>query len=143
MKKRFFQKKHRSSSGKLYDSKLEEKLHLEKLGKFDFHDCDKKIKYVTEHVYNPDFTRVLPDGRLLIIESKGRPRDRSEMSKYIDIRKALDTNTFLIFVFEKPNIIMPFAQKRKDGTKQTLEEWADKNGFEWYYQDNIPQQYID
>jgi len=34
---------------------------------------------------------------------------------------------------------MPFAQKRKDGSKRSHAEWADKNNFKWYTSDTLPE----
>ena len=37
---------------------------------------------------------------------------------------------------------MPRAKKRKDGTKRTHAEWADYNGFRWFTENNLPNEWI-
>ena len=78
---------------------------------------------------------------------KGRFRDRNEAKKYVDIRDSLNrTVDFdfvheLVFVFQNPRTPMPFARKRADGTKFTMEEWADKNGFTFYTPSTLPNKW--
>jgi hypothetical protein len=67
-----------------------------------------------------------------LIEAKGRFMDSSEAAKYVWIRKKLPEGTELVFLFMKPNCAMPHAKKRKDGTRRTHAEWADKNNFRWF-----------
>jgi hypothetical protein len=38
---------------------------------------------------------------------------------------------------------MPGAKRRKDGTKRSHAEWAYKNGFRWFSEDSIPDNWID
>ena len=90
----------------------------------------KSITYVrpaTPHKYHPD----LQVGNTLI-ELKGRFRTKEEWSKYLHIRNSLPTDQELVFLFMKPLNAMPHVQKRKDGTKMTHAEWAEKNGFKWF-----------
>ena len=126
MKKRYFAKRPKGLP-KGYDSKLEYDLHQNELQEYDHHP--EKLNYWIEHTYEPDF--VHPDDPYTLIEVKGRFRDSTEASKYKWVR---DTNPDykLVFIFENPDTPMPFAKKRKDGTKLTHGEWATKNNFEWY-----------
>lgn len=68
----------------------------------------------------------------LLIEIKGYFQDAAEASKYVWVSKCLPPDTELVFVFEKPDKPMHWLKVRKDGTKQTMMEWADKYGFKWF-----------
>lgn len=128
MKKRFFKKREAILKGTGYDSLYEKTMHETKLQQCRFHDKSDKVEYTVSHKYEPDFVHE-EGGKIYLLELKGRFRDSSEMSKYIWIREVLPENTELVFIWEKHNTVTPFAKKRKDGTKQTNEEWADKKGF--------------
>lgn len=97
------------------------------------HQADK-VEYTVPHKYTPDFAL-----KNILIEAKGRFREPSEASKYIWVRESLKGSKELIFVFQNPYTPMPFAKKRKNGTKQTHAEWAEKNGFRWFTEQTIPQ----
>lgn len=138
-----------------YDSKLEYDLHKKELKQFNYHP-EERIHYVSTHSYEPDFVteiclekdcrctarRRCGRSKTILVEVKGRFRERKEASKYLDIRKAIEqepsakqekaSEKELIFLFQDADKPMPFAQKRKDGTKQTHGEWAEKNGFRFY-----------
>ena len=119
-----------------YDSGWEYKLHSHVLAKWSHHS--DKIEYVIEHKYEPDFTKVI-DGVEYLLEAKGRFWDHAEYSKYIHIREALNKSyTELVFLFQKPYAPMPGAKMRKNGTKRTHAEWAEKNNFTWYSEDTLP-----
>ena len=91
------------------------------------------LDYISRHRYIPDFTK----GRTLI-EVKGHFRTAGEAAKYIDIRR--DNPKFiLVFLFMNPNTPMPNTRKRKDGTRYTVSQWADKNDFKWYTVDTIKE----
>ena len=114
------------------DSKWEGELRDGVLKKCEHHPS--KIPYVIEHNYTPDFKH-----KDIYIEAKGRFMDSSEASKYIWIRKRLKKNEELVFLFMKPNTPMPHAKKRKDGTKRTHAEWAEKNNFRWFTEETIEE----
>lgn len=119
-----------------YDSKLEATLHRDKLSA-----CRRnkdKIPYTVPKTYTPDFTH--PNEPNTLIEVKGRFRDRGEASKYIHFRKS-NPQYNIVFIFPNPRLKMPGARPRKDGTKQSHAEWADKNGFIWYSALNVPTRY--
>lgn len=90
------------------------------------------VSYSVQHNYTPDNVKQLDDGRIIIVEKKGRFRDREAATKYIWIREHLKDNEELIFIFSDPKKPFPHARKRKDGTKQTHSEWAEKNEFRWF-----------
>ena len=81
---------------------------------------DTVVSYVTEHVYTPDFTVSLKDGRRIHIECKGwlRPEDRSKMLKVKYQNPSLDIR----FVFQADN-------KLRKGSKTTYTMWAERHGF--------------
>ena len=112
-----------------YDSKWESELHNTVLKGWKLHTS--KLNYVVEHSYTPDFIKVI-NNKTILIEAKGRFWDHAEYSKYIWIKKSLPKNTELIFLFASPHAAMPGAKKRKDGTKFSHSEWAEKNKFKWY-----------
>ena len=107
-----------------YDSWFEYELHIGDLKVCNYHP--NVISYTQEKLYEPDFQI----GNFLI-EAKGRFRDSEEARKYIDIRRSLVFEE-LVFVFYDPKTPMPRARRRNDGTKFTMAEWADKNGFRYY-----------
>lgn len=128
MKKRYFKKKENKLKGTPYDSMFEKEIHENLLEDARFHCKSDKISYSVPHTYEPDFV-LEHEGTTYFIETKGRFRDSSEARKYLFIRENLPENSELIFIWEKPGVAFPFAKKRKNGTKATHEEWADKNKF--------------
>ena len=119
--------------GLKYDSIFERNLHEGVLSKCKFHS--DKVNYHIDHWYEPDFRY----GNVLI-ESKGRFRNRQEATKYLWVRKALSVKTQLVFVFQNHKTPMPNAKRRKKcGTKQTMGEWATKHGFQWYTPRTCPE----
>ena len=112
-----------------YDSKWEAVLHNTILQGWNLHT--NKIEYVVEHTYTPDFIKVI-GGKTILIEAKGRFWDHAEYYKYVWIKKSLPENTELVFIFASPYAAMPAAKKRKDGTKFSHAQWAEKNKFRWF-----------
>ena len=121
-----------------YDSKWEHKLHTELLKSWEHHG--EKVDYVVEHSYEPDFTKVI-DGIEYLLEAKGRFWDYQEYNKYVWIRKSLKPNQELVFLFSNPYAPMPQAKRRKDGTKRSHAEWAEKNNFKWYSEETLPEEW--
>lgn len=120
-----------------FDSKFEEDLY-KVLGACEYHTGF--LPYVQHKNYEPDFQYF--DGITTIyIEAKGRFRDSAEARKYVDIRKSLPAFSELVFVFQKPYTPMPNAKRRKNGTKFTHAEWAEKNGFTWYAPHELPPEW--
>ena len=120
-----------------YDSKWEKKLCEGVLNGVIYHP--KKLGYIVEHNYTPDFLIEREGKAKIYIEAKGRFIDRAEASKYIWIRLSFTQKEQLVFLFWNPNKPMPHAKKRKDGTKQTHAEWAEKNGFAWFTEETIKE----
>jgi hypothetical protein len=138
-------KRTRKNIPKGFDSWLEFDLSKE-LRQCKFHT--EKIPYIQRKTYEPDFIFYDEEEELLTyIEVKGRFRDRAEAKKYVDIRDSLTRNIDLecayelVFVFQNPKTAMPFARKRADGTKFTMAEWADKNGFTYYTPESLPNKW--
>ena len=121
-----------------YDSMWEYNIHKSILTGWKHHTSN--IEYTVSHTYKTDFIKTI-DGKIILLEAKGRFWDYAEYSKYIWIRKALSfmvDNYELVFLFQKPYSPMPQAKKRKDGTKRTHAEWAETNNFKWYSEDTLP-----
>ena len=75
--------------------------------------------------------------RNIYVEIKGYFQDAAEASKYLWVRKSLPPDAELVFVFESPSKAMHWLKVRKDGTKQTMAEWADKNQFRWFTEESF------
>ena len=116
-----------------YDSKFEELLHRGPLKGYTLHP--PVIEYIIparKAKYTPDFKR--REGHVL--EAKGRFRTAAEAKKYIHIRDS-NPDIEIEFVFENPECPMPGARRRRDGTKRTMREWAEENGFKWRTYPNL------
>jgi len=121
-----------------YDSKWEFDIHQTILKDWMHHG--EKIVYIVKHKYEPDFVKMF-NNKIVLLEAKGRFWDYAEYSKYIHIREALPKDYELVFLFQKPFSPMPQAKKRKDGTKRTHAEWAEKNNFTWYSEETLPEEW--
>lgn len=131
-KKRFYKKREAELKGTGYDSLLEKRLHETKLKDCEFHTSEK-ISYSVPHTYEPDF-KYEKDGKVFLLETKGRFQDPATARKYTFVRESLPDNYELVFIWEKTNTKFPYARKRKDGTWMTNEEWADKYEFRHWNQ---------
>ena len=121
-----------------YDSIWEYDIHRQVLGDWKHHY--DTIQYVIQHKYEPDFVKVI-DGKTILLEAKGRFWDYIEYSKYVHIRNVLRDDQELVFLFQKPYSAMPGAKVRKDGTKRTHAEWAETNGFRWFSEETLPEEW--
>ena len=121
-----------------YDSLWEYNLHQDFLKDWKHHWDN--IEYVVKHKYEADFVKEF-NGKTILIEAKGRFWDYAEYSKYIHIRNALPDNYELVFVFQKPYAPMPGAKVRQDKTKRTHAEWAETNGFRWFNEETLPEEW--
>ena len=119
-----------------YDSMWEFSLHQNTLKNWNLRG--DVIKYIMEKTYEIDFVKQI-GLKTILLEAKGRFWDHAEYSKYIWLRKSLPINTELVFLFQKPEAPMPGAKRRKDGTKRSHAEWADKNKFTWYTEETLPE----
>jgi len=116
-------------------SKFEEVLQ-KKLKNCDYEPT--KVKYKWEAAYIPDFVpRSDPN---ILIEVKGRFRTSNEARKYVAVIES-NPDKQIVFIFMRPDLPMPSAQRRKDGTKRTHAEWAESHGFLWYTIDTIPKEW--
>lgn len=119
-----------------YDSWYEYELHTGPLKAATFHPGG--VPYVQKKTYYPDFHKRVGDIDYYL-EAKGRFRDRAEARKYIDVRSGLNSSEVLVFVFQNAATPMPASRKREDGTRLTMGQWAEKNGFEYYTPHTLPK----
>src|SRR5690606_25591777 len=91
-----------------------------------------KVPYVIHKTYNPDFTLSCDDGRVIFVEANGYHQDAQDSQKYGWIKDALESNQELVLVFEEPEKPIHVRPKRKDGTRMTHGEWAEKSGFRYF-----------
>ena len=124
MKGRYFRPRAKGLP-KGYDSFTEFRIHQE-LPSIEFHP--ERYEYTIDRKYQPDFL-FTAEGTVYVVEVKGYLQDSAEAQKYKWISKALPPDHELIFVFEKPDKPLHFRSIRADGTKQTCEQWATKQGF--------------
>jgi len=85
-----------------------------------------QIPYITKRKYTPDFTK----GNILV-ECKGYFRV-GDTQKYKAIRDSLYTQE-LVFVFTNSN------KKVRKGSKLTMGEWCDKEGFKWFTKETLQE----
>ena len=116
------------------DSEWERKLLEGVLKDLIYHP--PRIEYTVEHKYQPDWKHFTVS-KTIYIEAKGRFRTSEESAKYVWIRKQLKEYEELVFLFMNPNLPLPNAKKRKDGSKRTHADWANKNGFRWFTEESI------
>ena len=121
-----------------YDSWPEHRLHHGILKDEIFHP--DRVSYTIDHKYEPDFLIPHKDGEYLL-EFKGYFRDGKEAAKYTWIRKALNANQELLFVFDNPSKPIHFRNKRADGTRQTHGQWAAKNEFRFFDESGFEEFY--
>lgn len=96
------------------------------------------IEYSISHKYNPDFKLVKGD-TTYYIEVKGYFQDAHELQKYPWIADSLGDNEELVFVFENPHKPIHFQAKRKDGSRITHAEWAEKKRFRWFSEESLKE----
>ena len=119
-----------------YHSRWEYDLHQKELKNWEHHRG--LVEYSIQHKYHPDFIKVI-DNKIIYLEAKGRFWDYPEYSKYKWVREYLPEDCELVFLFSDPYAAMPAAKKRKDGTKRSHAEWAERNKFRWFHKDNLPK----
>lgn len=123
-----------------FRSKFEENMSKNILAHCEYEPF--KIEYPVDVVktYTPDF---VDQKRKIMWECKGHFRMRHDATKYLYIvPAAVKEGWRFIFAFQAPYTAMPGVRKRTNGTKQSMAEWADKQGFEWYPAGNIPKELI-
>lgn len=89
--------------------------------------------------YTVDFKVKKKDGSYFYVEYKGyfRTEDKTKMAAIKRQYPKLDIR----FVFANPHKPVEGAQPRKDGTKLTNAEWAEKNGYLWADK-TIPEEWM-
>lgn len=116
---------------------IDSKLELE-LSRNGLKGCDWKppcLEYYIHKEYHPD--ALYGD---TLIEVKGYFRTSAEASKYVHIQ-AQNTEYELVFVFADPSKPIPWAKRRKDNTRMTHGEWAERHGFTYYSQHKLPPEW--
>lgn len=78
----------------------------------------------------------------MYVECKGYFQEASEAAKYIWVREVLGPNEELVFIFENPDTKLHYLKARQDGTKMTMREWAEKNGFRWFTIDTFKEAFL-
>ena len=76
----------------------------------------------------------------MYIEIKGYFRQDTQR-KMRAVKKQHPTKD-IRFLFQRAEATIQGAKKRKDGTKMTCREWADRYGFLWAEGERIPEQWI-
>lgn len=94
-----------------------------------------KLAYYVERHYIPD----LKVGTMYV-ELKGY--FRQDAQRKMKAVKAQHPELDIRFVFQKASATIQGAKKRKDGTKMTCAEWADRQGFVWA-EETIPKEWLD
>lgn len=101
---------------------------------------EDKFKYIIESSYNPDIKVTLPCGKVFFIEVKGNGRAWSpDVRRKMLLVKKQHPELDIRFVFYSDG---KFGGVRKDGSKQTQSEWAEKNGYQ-YAIGNIPKEWFE
>ena len=59
----------------------------------------------------------------------------------MELTEHLPEDCELVFLFSNPSAPMPNAKMRRDGTKRSHAEWAEKNKFRWFDKDNLPKKW--
>ena len=122
-----------------FDSGFERKLYaILDPTEANYHPTDCKLYYTVTSGYEPDFVVWNDDGTTTYVEAKGRFRDATEARKYRAVRDSLKPTEELVFIFQNPNVAMPNTNKRRNGTKYSISEWADKYNFTWYTAETVP-----
>ena len=123
-----------------FDSGFERKLYaILDPTEANYHPDNCKLYYTVTSGYEPDWVVWNDDGTTIYGEAKGRFRDAAEARKYRAVRDSLKPTEELVFIFQNPKVPMPNAGKRRDGTKHSISEWADKYNFTWYTAETLPE----
>ncbi len=93
------------------------------------------IPYSVTRDYIPDL--LIKD---VYVEVKGYFRQDAQR-KMRAVKKQHPTKD-IRFLFQRAEATIQGAKKRKDGTKMTCREWADRYGFLWAEGERIPEQWI-
>jgi hypothetical protein len=106
---------------------------LEKRGvSYEYEPCN--LPYTVERKYYPD---LLVNG--IYIELKGF--FRQDAQRKMKAVKAQHPDLDIRFLFQRGNSPVHGAKKRKNGTKMTCGEWADRYDFVWAEGEEIPEEW--
>ena len=101
---------------------------------YEYEPC--KLPYTVERNYIPDL--LIGD---VYVEVKGYFRQDAQR-KMRSIREQ-HPNLDIRFLFQRGNSPVQGSKKRKDGTRMTCGEWAERHGFVWAEGEEIPDEWID
>ncbi len=113
-----------------YRSGLEERFDKETKHKLAFEPY--KLPYVVNRHYIPDFVYNRNDNHEVLVECKGFFRV-GDTQKYKSIRDCLTKKQELVFLFSNA------TKKLRKGSKMTLGQWCDKEGFKYYTMDTLDE----
>lgn len=108
----------------------------------DLSDRRIPFEYEPEAISYSVERRYIPDLRLsetLYVELKGY--FRQDAQRKMKAVKAQHPELDIRFVFQKADATIQGAKKRKDGSKMTCSEWAERNGFAWA-EETIPEEWL-
>ena len=93
------------------------------------------LSYSVERSYVPDLK--IGD---IYVELKGY--FRQDAQRKMKAVKSQHPDLDIRFLFQRANSPVQGAKVRKDGTKMTCSEWADRYGFTWAEGETIPKEWI-
>jgi hypothetical protein len=93
------------------------------------------VPYTVERKYIPD---LYISGKY--VECKGY--FRQDAQRKMKAVKSQHPDLDIRFLFQRGDSPIQGAKKRKDGSKMTCGEWADRNGFVWAEGETIPEDWI-
>ena len=94
----------------------------------------EKLAYYVERHYVPDLKL-----GTMYVELKGY--FRQDAQRKMKAVKAQHPELDIRFVFQNASATVQGAKKRKDGSKMTCKEWADRNGFMWA-EGTVPEEWL-
>ena len=107
---------------------------LEKAG-VSFQYEPHNLPYTVERQYYPDL--LVGD---IYIELKGF--FRQDAQRKMKAVKVQHPDLDIRFLFQRASSPVHGAKKRKDGSKMTCAEWADRYGFVWAEGEQVPEEWI-
>lgn len=90
---------------------------------------DAKVEYTVTCTYQPDWRSGI--NPRVVFDAKGVIATNDEARKFKSVQEQCGIR--VIFVFQRRDIELPYQKPRKDGTRQTQEEWCEANGFAYTY----------
>lgn len=95
------------------------------------------LPYYIEREYTPDWVN---KDETVWFEAKAYFRTYEDARRYKFIADQVPDGVTFVFIFKDPNKPMPGARRRKKcGTKQSVSEWADKQGIAWCTPDTVDE----